>query len=100
MATPFDVSKFELYHLCCKMIAFSIPRIALYRIIMRGGHVTGLTSDDLHEKIRDIQKVSIRILLLSESFSFLRKIAPAIGIIAKLRHFVTVRKLTYDVIGQ
>ena len=62
--------------------------------------MTDLTSDGLSEKIRDIQNVNIRGFLHSESFIFVQEIFPVIGSVAKLRHFVTVWRFTYDVIGK
>ena len=70
--TIFDASDFELYQVYCKMSNFSFP---LGLGIANGrGHVTDLTSDDLHEK-SEIDKMWVpRGLLLFESFIFLRKI--------------------------
>ena len=71
MTTIFDVSWFGLYHVCCKISNFSIPP----RIIPNErGHVTDLTSDDMHAKSK-IKNVSTGGLSLSERFIFLRKIA-------------------------
>ena len=62
-----------------------------------GSHVTGLTSDDLREKIRDMQNVSIRELATVWRLHLPDKDCLTL---TKLRHFVTVQRFTYDVIGQ
>ena len=65
------------------------------------GHVTDLTSVELHEK-SEICKLFLPVaLLLYESFIliFLRKIACK-GSVAELRHFVTMRRFIYNAIGQ
>ena len=65
-----------------------------YQSYNGGGHETELTSDDPHEKSNPrYTKWDSRGEILSEGFNFLRKL-PTIGSVAKLRHFVTVQRIT------
>ena len=76
------VLEFELYHFCYKISDFSVFPYAYNK----GGDVTGLTLDDLYEKIHDIWNVSTQGLSTFWKLHFLQEDCLAL-VTLEMSHF-------------
>ena len=83
------------YIICAAIGNFSIPSQAYNG----EGHVIHLTPDDLHTNLRYAKCEHPGVCYFMKVSSSWKKILSVIGS-SKLRHFVTLRRLTCDVIGQ